>query len=849
MAKKPEPVPTEPAEPTAVVGVSGVLHYGKRSRVEDEFHPNLRGRLAARVYREITDNDSRIGGSLNLVKNTIRQVPWSVREVGDGPKSAAAADFVSECMEDMEHTWDDFIADTVSMLPYGFAPFEKVLKTRGGRSTDRTRNSKYKDGKMGWRGFFLRTQESLYNWEWDDQGNVLGMWQFASGVQSSPVFIPIEKMLLMRTENNRGSPEGRALAMDTPIPTPDGWKKMGDLHAGSKVFDEAGRVRYVTARKDWTLRPCFRVTFNDGTSIIADANHQWVVKDKHARDHKLDAKIVTTQEMSHSVKAGSANNPVSNYAIQWAEPLDYPEQLLPIHPYFMGLWLGDGTAATSDISCHVDDLEETMQYIRECGFSCESHHNGVDGGKGRLIRVFGEEKWDSAGPAHQLRVLGLKNNKHIPAAYLRGSVEQRMELLRGLMDSDGHVDAFGRCEFCNVNKNLSLGVAELVRSLGEDARVTLKTRNEEGHQNVWLVKFTPTHEMFKLRRKREKIKNIRAREMHYVVSIEPAGAQDTACIEVDGPNHMFLAGEGMIPTHNSLLRNIYRAWFFLKRIQELEAIGVERDLVGLPVMELPISLFDSTDPKKVAALGSYKLLIQQIRRNDHEGLVLPTSMGIDGKPTGYKLQLLSSGGARAVDADKIITRLKNEIGINFSTGFQELGLNSKGSQSLSVDQTDTFGLFLGAILRVIKENLNRNALPELMELNGFPVESWPEITHGDVEKPSLERFAAGMKSLVDAQLITPDTELEDFIREEFQLPPRMETDLGEGMPAPIQPVPPMLPGVPVPPGPNGTEPVPPFSKPGPGTPSSAPQGDAAAKRRMAALMAAGVTQWTDRTPA
>jgi hypothetical protein len=670
----------------------------------------------------------------------------------------------------MEHTWSDFISDVLTELWYGWAGFEKVYKVRRGPNPDRKVNSRFDDGLLGWRGFFIRSQETLMEWEWDEDDNTVGWWQQSSAGER--IFLPGEKMIHFRLRSNRGSPEGHALALDTPIPTPDGWRLMSDLQPGAKVFDEKGRIRYVTARKDWKNRPCYRVNFNDGTSIVADANHQWMTSSKFERDHRTGQSLRTTEELSKSVKVKG----VSNHAIPWAAPLDYPEQCLPIHPYFFGLWLGDGTSLTSGISCHVDDADETRAYIEACGYKTDIKSNGPEGGMGRLISVYGDSRWDSSGPAHQLRVLGVKGNKHIPAVYMRGSIEQRKELLRGLMDSDGYVDAFGRCEFCNVNKGISLGVAELVRSLGEDARVTAKLRDNDRHNTAWLVKFTPTSGMFKLRRKLAKIKDIRTRQWHYIVSVERVEDRDTACIEVDGPSHLFLAGTGMVPTHNSLLRNIYRSWFFLKRLQELEAIGIERDNTGVPLIRLPLKYWQ--EAAFITQRATFERQVQLLRRNEHEGVVFPASTDREGKPTGFDIGLMG-GGARQHTADREAIRgYQREIGINFNTQFQQLGTDGVGSNALSSDQTNQFTIGLGAILCSIRDTLNRDPVNELQELNGFKVDDRAQVDHGDIEKQDMVRFSSAMKTLVDASLLTPDAPLEAYVREQMQLPKQDEAGIG-----------------------------------------------------------------------
>lgn len=226
------------------------------------------------------------------------------------------------------------------------------------------------------------------------------------------------------------------------------------------------------------------------------------------------------------------------------------------------------------------------------------------------------------------------------------------------------------------------------------------------------------------------------------------------------------------PEGRSMLRNAYRSWFFLKRIQEIEAIGMERDLVGLPVINLPFSYLDTDAPAgKKAAARNFEVLLQQIRRNQHEGVLFPAEEDADGKPTGFKLSLLSSGGQRQIDAGEVIRRYQKDISMTLLTQFLFLGMDKVGSFSLSSDQTDIFTASLGAMLDNIEATFNRFLVDELMRLNGIPEHAQPRFAHGDIERQDTKRFAEAMKNLVDSGLLTPDPALEEHIREEAGLPP------------------------------------------------------------------------------
>ena len=205
------------------------------------------------------------------------------------------------------------------------------------------------------------------------------------------------------------------------------------------------------------------------------------------------------------------------------------------------------------------------------------------------------------------------------------------------------------------------------------------------------------------------------------------------------------------PEGRSLLRNAYRSWYFLKRLQEIEAIGVERDLAGLPVMHVPIEVMSPTATAAQKSLrSSLEQVIQQIRRDEREGVLMPSELDRDGKPTGYKLSLLTTGGSRAMDTDKIIRRYESRI---------------------SMSKTALFATSLRSILESISGTFNNTAVRRLFELNPeFPEHCWPELVYGDIETQDLKSMGSYLQSLAAAGLITPDPELEDTLREMASLP-------------------------------------------------------------------------------
>ena len=217
------------------------------------------------------------------------------------------------------------------------------------------------------------------------------------------------------------------------------------------------------------------------------------------------------------------------------------------------------------------------------------------------------------------------------------------------------------------------------------------------------------------------------------------------------------------PEGRSILRGAYRSWYFLKRLQEIEGIGIERDLAGFPVLVAPEDV-DIWSPSNAALLKMCTDFVKDLRRDALEGLTIPA---------GWELKLLSTGGARQFDTNTIIERYEKRISMTCLADFIFLGQSNVGSFALSSDKTELFSMAIGSYLDSICETINRKLIPQLIEMNRrhFPNAAIPELVHGDIETADLSQLAAYIKELVGVGLITPDEELESYLREQASLPP------------------------------------------------------------------------------
>ena len=433
-------------------------------------------------------------------------------------------------------------------------------------------------------------------------------------VEGRTVVANLSKMPHMLIAGATGA--GKALALDTPIPTPRGWTTMGEVQPGDEVFDERGkRCRVVAATPVMRGRPCYEMEFSDGTVIVADAEHLWqtesvsgrakqcrarrgvpyrptadvaylvsraeavqqepdwpvttaaVVADvgaefrsavyraaadlpKQGRKARLtykrngrevsfwaqtysrqllykvlaervsspagsghlrasDIEPVTTREIAASLRvAGRAN-----HSVAVCGPLDYVERVLPVAPYTLGAWLGDGHA--------------------------EGPRSGIES---------------------SLCELGVIGANHIPELYLRSSIEQRRALLAGLLDTDGYCSPSGEVSFGVTCERLARDVHDLVLGLGYKATIhhrPCQGRTEQA-STAYIVRFRPHDPVFRLGRKRARQAEIRPSSparRRYVADVRPVASVPVRCIQVDSPSRLYLASRSCIPTHNSTCIN------------------------------------------------------------------------------------------------------------------------------------------------------------------------------------------------------------------------------------------------------------------------------------------------------
>jgi hypothetical protein len=233
------------------------------------------------------------------------------------------------------------------------------------------------------------------------------------------------------------------------------------------------------------------------------------------------------------------------------------------------------------------------------------------------------------------------------------------------------------------------------------------------------------------------------------------------------------------PEGISMLRGAYRPWFFKKRLEEFEAIGVERDLAGLPIVKVPSEMLRAkpgTDQAK--SVDAFKKLVRSVRRNDQEGVVFPTAYDQETKQPLYSFELLGGGGARAFNTDAIIQRYEQRILMTVLADFIMVGHQSTGSYSLHVDKTGIFRTAMNSIAQSIADTLNRHAIPRLFLANNWKPDKLPKIVPTDVDAPDIAVLAQFMQSMAGMGVQWfPDGDLENFVRQAAHLPELDEDQL------------------------------------------------------------------------
>ena len=372
---------------------------------------------------------------------------------------------------------------------------------------------------------------------------------------------------------------GKLCADSTPVLTTGGWKTHGDLCVGDQVFSVDGKPTPIVAVSP-SGEANYEVLFTNGEAIKCHGLHEWTVYDRG----RFEWRTVETEYLaSQSVWSGNR----ARFQLPDIALVEYPETELPMNPYVLGVWLGDGTSTAPNITMTEEDGAFIVDRLEKAGykvhakwihpitgvptFSFAGDRRGGHRNGGRMTRELNEMGLRPRGQGKRSR-----EEKHIPEHYQRSSVSQRLFLLAGLIDTDGSVDKKGRVRFTTGDKRLAMDVIELCTGLAFRPYVRviepcLSTSGFQGRKPIYVVGFQPNAIIpTALPRKSTHITDTRRRVG--IKSVTRVEAECGKCIQVDRSDGLYLVGRKLIPTHNSEVVSRNGPAWFLGRNPDKEVI-------------------------------------------------------------------------------------------------------------------------------------------------------------------------------------------------------------------------------------------------------------------------------------
>lgn len=357
-----------------------------------------------------------------------------------------------------------------------------------------------------------------------------------------------------------GRQQGKALALDTPVITPSGYRTVGELQVGDFVFGRDGRKTKITFITETMYnKKMYNVKFSNGETIVACEDHLWTVGRQKWKSHSSrPERTLSTKELLEKWPS------YERYYVEATSPIEFDKKDVSIDPYTLGLWLGDGHSESGRITCHASDYEHYSKEVDCSEFKLDkrSDHTGY-------FTVYGLSS--------KLRKLGLIQNKHIPTEYLLNDVQSRLSLLQGLMDSDGTIMPDGSMKFYNTNDKIVEGVEFLLSSLGVKYTKAIRVGKIGGteYKDCQVITFSAKQlKVVSLPRKLDRISNSSHPKSNrlYIESIVEVDTVPCRCLQVDNEDHLFLVGKTMIPTHNTTVVAAYITWHVIFNDQQNVAL-------------------------------------------------------------------------------------------------------------------------------------------------------------------------------------------------------------------------------------------------------------------------------------
>lgn len=568
---------------------------------------------------------------------------------------------------------------------------------------------------------------------------------------------------------------GKLLADSTPVLTTKGWTTHGELKVGDYVFHPSGKaiaVKWVSEKDVADVE----VEFYDGSVIKCHRNHEWTVYDRS--ESSRGWKTYETNYLLSVAVTNGKQKPRARFQLPIRECLEWPEVDLPIHPYFLGMWLGDGKSSDPHLIHHRSDKETIDKIEQICGYkkSCEWVHSST----GVIHSSFAGN-----GIRTTLRRLNLLENKHIPEIYLRASKQQRLDLLAGLVDSDGTVcKKTGRVLISNINKTLVDGIYDLVMGLGfrcyiKEYEPVLSTSGIQGKNRVYVVGFNPDIEIPTALPRKRTVRLDHVKRRIGIKEVRLAEPEIGHCIQVDSEDGLYLVGRNLIPTHNSEKASRRFPAYALGKYPDLNIIAtsyasdlaqrMNRDvqrIIDTPEYReiFPNTCLNSSNVK-TSAKGSYIRTSDMFEIVGHKGAY--RSAGVGGGITGMGADILLIDDYLKDWTEASSKRVKDMIWEWYnSTAYTRLSPNGKVIIIATRWADDDL---IGRLLKQAKEDPKADQ----WRVVSLPMEYDPESEYIHELDPRTE----------PGELLFPERFDQKYVnRRKFSLPPKIYVSLYQQKP-------------------------------------------------------------------
>lgn len=412
--------------------------------------------------------------------------------------------------------------------------------------------------------------------------------------------------LLVKKGNKITIADWKGLPLDTEIPTLNGWSTIADLQEGDIIFDKDGNPTKILHKSEIHHNPCYKITFDNGDTIVADHEHRWEISFSTSKTSKYHGEyrvqVMTTEEIANYLK--NLPEKRTSYDIPKIvnpKPLNLENKNLPIDPYVLGCWLGDGSKQCGAITNETNNVLVEIQrrgYSLGDDISAENRTSTYT-----ILGIYGK-----------LKELNLINNKHIPDIYQRASYEQRLDLLRGLMDTDGYYNSKRKRFVMETSQEWQCyDFIKLLSSLGIKSTkfdIIKKLNGKEFHE--YSINFsTKGLNPFLMRNQEIEYPTRDACSYRNIDKVELVETIPTQCLEVDSPSHTFLCTNKMIVTHNTNKKIETKSFFNTKTKSSVK-------------MQYPLNNLDDVNYWHYAMqLSTYAWMMQQLNPEyEIEDLVL-----------------------------------------------------------------------------------------------------------------------------------------------------------------------------------------------------------------------------------